>query len=371
MTLGVFLILLLYATDFDTVHCDTAQLRQTILESAEKVYAWQIDYDLVSPEMKPGDKVIHRNVALRYPDCLFHWTGNTTYQSRRSSQEDILQQRTIVAANKCYWDFPMRRASKSWECDSRSLIPGSLPRELLWDVLIWWPFTSESNHLLSPDSYTVEDVLRDQAYQFMEFKDQVGTHPCFVLRCEGKGALWFDCENPAIMRKREWYQRDENSIWRAELFDHQEFEANTFCPRKISWTAFRKNSTNEREEPTNEFSALIIAANFNDSVPKELFDIPEPLPGHVVSRDEEYQQIRAGANDYADSILQWTKEHAGRTGRSRIFSRVELAFHLGVYCFGALLFFGGIRSWWRSRKQTAAKEFFLQSIREESTDVSN
>lgn len=338
-----------------SVFADTLTLRKEILESCDKVRSWQIEYDLVSPTMKPGDKATHRNVALRYPDYLFHWVGNVPFQSRRTWKDDILQQRTIVSGSKCYWDFPMRRASKSWDCDSKSLIPGSLRSELLWDVLVWWPFTTDSNHLLSRESYTVEDVLRDDAYEFSNAPEGVGENLCHVLRCEGKGALWFDVNEPSIMRKREWYDTDVNSIWRAEPRDHQEIEPGVFCPKTITWTELRKNSVGESNEKIKEFSALIVSAKFNDSVPQGLFDFPEPLPGHVDSTDDGYRQIRPGANEYADSILDWIKTVAPPS-QPKGMSWWELAFHVGLYCFAAVLSFKvGIR-WWKSRNQAVCDD---------------
>jgi hypothetical protein len=332
------------------VFADSAELRQQILEKAELVTAWHIDYDVVSPVMKPGDKVIHRSVALRSPDSLLHWTGNVPYQSTRTWKDDILQQRTIVSGLRCHWDFPMRRASKEWACDSKSLFPGSLRSELLWDVLIWWPFTTDSNHLLSSESYTVEDVLRDDDYQILDSTEQVGDRPCYVLSCDGKGSLWFDCSEPSIMRKREWYQRAENSIWRAELFDHQQVESGVFCPRKITWTEMRKDSTQGSKETIKEFSVQIVAAAFNESVTPDLFRFPEPLPGHVESNDDGYIQVRPGANDYAESILHWTRGVAARPVQAKEISRTELAFHVGLYGFATWLLVTGAKGWWTSRK---------------------
>lgn len=333
------------------VFSETSRLRQEILESADKVTAWQIEYDLVSQELKPGDKVIHRNVALRYPDNLFHWAGNVPYKSRRTWKNDVLQQRTIVAGSKCYWDFPIRRASKTWDCDSKSLLPGSLPQELLWDVLMWWPFTTDSNSLLSTESYTIEDVLRDDAYQFLDSTEEVGEHTCYVLRNEGKGALWFDFKAPAVLRKREWYQRAKNSVWRAELFAHEEIQDGIFCPKKITWTELHAHSIGEFGDPIKQFSALIVSAKFNESVQQDLFHFPDPLPGHIEVTADDYQQIRPGANEYADSILKWVADLPTKPVQTKGISRGELAFHVGLYCFVTVLFFNGAWRWRTNQKR--------------------
>lgn len=333
---------------------ETKSLRDVILERCDRVSAWQIEYDLVLPNMSAGDKLTHRTVAMRDPDNLFHWVGNVPFQSNRVWRDDVMQQRTIVSGGKCYWDFPMRRASKSWDCDSKSLIPGSLPNELLWDVLIWWPFTTDSNHLLSSDSYTIEDVLRDENYQFQDSSDSVGEHLCHVLSCEAKGVLWFDKKEPAILRKREWYDLSTSSIWRAELFNHQEIESGIFCPRKIIWSELRKNSVGETNEKIREFSALVVSAKFNESVPSDLFDIPEPLPGHVEATDDGYRQVRPGASEYADSILEWVKTVAPPVQQKGL-SRWELAFHVGLYCFAAALAFRVGACLWKSRNRMVSE----------------
>ena len=342
----IVLVFLVCVMCSNQVYSDNSRLRKEILECADKVTAWQIEYDIVSPNMKRGEKVIHRNVALRFPDSLFHWAGNSSWGFRRSWKEDVLQQRTIVSGQQYYWDFPMRRASRTRDCNSRFLFPGSLNRELLWDVVIWWPFTTDSNHQLSSESSTVEDVLRDDNYEFLDSLEEVDDHLCYVLRCEGKCALWFDRHNPCMMRKREWYKLAGIPVWRAELLDYREIEDGIYCPSKITWTALRINSIDGSEVRFNEFTALIVSAKFNESVPTDLFRFPEPLPGHVETTADGYQQIRPGANEYADSILQWVSNLPTKPVEIKGISRGELAFHVGLYCFAALTFF---RSAWRGR----------------------
>jgi len=344
----VVLIFLFVLLSLNAAVGRTSDLRQQLLECADKVGAWQIEYDVVSPGMKPGDKVIHRNVALRFPDKLFHWAGNVPYQSGQSWTDDVFQQRTVVTGEQYYWDFPRRRASTTRSCDRSTLFPGTLKRELLWEVLIWWPFTTDSNHQLSSESSTVEDVLRDDSYHFVESQEIVDGQLCYVLRRENVATLWFDCETPSIMRRREWYDLPGFSVWRAEMSDHYEVETGIFCPRKITWTGMRRNETEGKESPVIEFAALIVSAKFNESVPENLFDFPEPLPGHVESTDDGYKQIRPGANEYADSILGWVKTVAPPNRQTGL-SRWELAFHTGLYCLAAVLSVRVGARWWKSR----------------------
>jgi len=60
------------------------------------------------------------------------------------------------------------------------------------------------------------------------------------------------------------------------------------------------------------------------------------------------KQIRPGANEYADSILDWVKTVAPPNRQTGL-SLWELAFHTGLYCLAAVLSVRVGARWWKSR----------------------
>src|SRR5437588_10188663 len=97
--------------------------RERLLEVVTAVHAWCIEYEtIVAPGVK-GAPVVHRVVAMKEPNAMYHLSTKYGSGTGVTWQDDPLQQRSIIAKNRNYWEFTLRREFKITETDDRCLFP--------------------------------------------------------------------------------------------------------------------------------------------------------------------------------------------------------------------------------------------------------
>lgn len=259
-----------------------------------------------------------------------------------------MQQRSIISGERRYWEFPMRRAFRLRRGDDTNLFPGSLPRELLWSIMVWWPLTRESNRQFGDEPFVVIDVLESEKYVFRKELEDVDGIQCYVLECPGRSTLWFDANRIGVLMAREIYNEENRKpVWRAELSKHKEVKPGIWCPMEFKHIAYDSNAPSEEARRIRiiEPAFRVVDARFNEDVPEEMFEIPEPQPGTIQSfEDGSWKQVVPGGYDYMDGIADWIERTANDPPEAKL-SATELICHVAVVLVSLYIIY---RCWkWR------------------------
>lgn len=291
---------------------DAAQLREAIRGVNDRISAWFVEYGQVASNGAAPDGAIHRLVAARFPHDLYHWSTKGT--SRVKWQDDPLQQRLVIAKDQMFWELPMKRFFNRRSIAGHDELPGSMPNEVLWPVLGWWPFESWPTPKLGGEHpYLLVDVAKSREYQLRQDQALCGGVPCHVLECPGRGTLWFDANRDGCLMAREFYDKESGAtIQHLAMSSHKELQPGIWCPMEFQNVVFDYKAPTEERRKRRLVDARfrVLNVKLNEDVPDELFEIPEPKPGSIQFFDDgSFEQAVPGGYDYLDEMAGWIERN--------------------------------------------------------------
>jgi hypothetical protein len=324
--------------------------REHLLEVISSVHAWRIEYETIVPPDVKEAPVIHRIVAMKEPNSIYHFSTKYGSGTGLTWQDDPLQQRSIISKHRNYWEFPLRRAFRVTETDDQNLFPGSLSQDLLWGAVTWWPITCTSNHLIAAEPYVVVDVLRSETFHFRDEIEDVGGTQCYALESSGRSVLWFDAKRIGALVAREFYSKDTGvPTWRIEMSKFNEIKPGLWCPTELRNIQYNYNAPTKEGRRRQDVDAAfkVLDVRLNEDVPDELFEIPEPKPGAMQAfKDGSYKQVVPGGYDYMDETLDWIKRNVKYEKPASKVSVAEIVFHVAAIAISLYI----IYSCWKSRQ---------------------
>jgi hypothetical protein len=303
------------------------ELRAKLLQSQVKIKSFRVVYRMsdYDPSQFAKGTYLHRIVALKFPDKLYHDSAHGT--DDLDWQDDPHRQRVYLTATHLYCEFPVNRTFFEREVEAREGLPGTLSKELFFFATGIWPLEGlRPPHLDSLPSMLRELAVSPEYSTVRDRQERIDGRWCHVLEYAGRDRLWLDAERECALLARETLSRANGALaQRIELWNHRMVAPGIWMPTMIRNIQFDYNAKTEegRRRKIRYATNTILEIDVN-RVNDDLFRFRPPPGALQLDRDRPALQIRPGGLDHLDRLSQWVRRHTSskqfgspmrRTGR--------------------------------------------------------
>lgn len=280
----------------------TEEIRAGLLKTCARVDAWYIEYesDRSGANTSPPGSYVHRIVAARRPDKLYHWS--THGADGLAWRDDPFQQRLIISGISGVIEHPFNRVFSQFQQKAGIPLPGTAPLEFVFTALGWWSLDNwlpPSTDSLGEAPTALIAIAKSPRYSVSRFQEMVDNHWCYVFQFPGHDRLWIDCDRGCAVLAREIYSEEGGQLL-------QRVESNGFhevLPAIWAPSGFRNilfASEGGKSTKILEANTRVLGVHFNNDVPADLFNFKQ-APGSLFLRDNgNYEQSMPGGEEQLD-----------------------------------------------------------------------
>ncbi len=293
------------------------QLAHTLIRHHDALTAVSLVYrSLQGVEGQPEGNYWRRAISVSGKGMFK--SDNSHGHKRLPWQYDPIRKSLLVTPSESTLLEHVNRSTVNLDSNTGDAID-PIQRELIFEVLCWWPFVDWPPPQRLGHVYSMRALLNEESYRLLPEKALVRGRPCYTFIVNDTVTVWCDCDLPERVLKSERYDPKSQAIEsRFEMMEYEEVADNIWLPKKFRIVRFDSyaHTPQLREKVVYDNTFLVSDIRVNEDVAKSDFR-QDYAPGTVqVSRSKEeiqYEPIVDGQLDHFNSILNWCRLCAPET----------------------------------------------------------
>ncbi len=194
----------------------------------------------------------------------------------------------------------------------------SARKELIFDLLCWWPFADGNPPQNYGYDYSMPKMLEPRSYRLLSKRQLVRSRLCYTFIVNDILTVWCDCNRPERILKSERYDPDTGAIdSRFEMMEHEEVGDNIWLPKRFRIVRFDTNAHKPqlRKRVVYDATFLVEDITVNEDVTESNFQHMYS-PGTVrivrLPHQIQYESITNGQLAHFNSIVKWCRFGSSR-----------------------------------------------------------
>lgn len=300
------------AADAPLATLAAGELRDALKQSQEKVQSLYVIYesDDYDDDTLPKGYMLHRVVACRAPDQLFHWTshGHASLPWRDDSGQQIARIKNGVVRN----EYPINRSFYESSLDLvKDGLPGTLRNEFLFGGVGFWYLPGiKPPRLNDVEPFVLSEIAASVSYDTVRPElELVDGRWCHVLERVAKDALWLDVDHGCALLAREAVDPASGYLGqRLELGGHSEIVNGIWFPKWIRNIRYDSgaSTSDKRARIWKDATHDILEVRINE-IDDTIFDWEPPAGALRVFDGVPSIQVSAGGIEHLDNVAGWIR----------------------------------------------------------------
>jgi hypothetical protein len=284
-------------TDSSASDIKKAEIVKNAEKAWEPINRWLIEYEAVSTATNDDSLPVHRIVAFSDAGDLYHFTAHFPGYPW---QTDPFAQALIIHNGMAEHQWPFGRMYSEAAIKKGSLIPGSVPMDVLWIICPPWSVGGYKFPLNYDDTPVLPwDAIKSNDFHLSSVHDKIAGEDCVIFEKEGCEQIWVSVNKACVMRRDYFDPKSHQLTRRVAVKALQEIAGNLWLPSEF----VRQTFSSGESSLVHEARINIIRCVLNQQVPDTTF-MAVHGPGFLKC-DEKNQmtQIAPGGLDLLDNLV--------------------------------------------------------------------
>lgn len=301
-----------------------AEIRAQLRQTNDRVRNYRVAYHTVPSKrgVNSPSTYIRREIAASQPSFFFHWSAKGSELNR--PDDDVFQQRLKIGDGIAVNEYPCDRAFVSAPMPLRAPLPGTIPGEIIFFVLGWWPLDSIKPPQAIPGAATTySEIAASDDYVLHPAQELVHNRWCHVLELPGHDRIWINFDNGTRLAAREGMDpHSGNVLRRIEIISDVEVSPSLWAPTRFL-SVDHPQIGDRRDLFKTEF--VIDQIDVNVTFSPSMFRF-EPLRGAIeLLSANHFEQRVPNGSDHLDDLVN-RLEAISTFRRGHAISEVNLSF---------------------------------------------